>query len=441
MRSKRGRPKYVETKQVNPNTTKRKAFLFFFLCTTCLQIGILLFFFSHRPVYHQDSVLINEAVNQVEQDFRQLSMHRPVEGIDYTVLDLEETVLFQTKAELSTTINQAILQNDTILDLHLDGKIVGKMIIENRQVEQLEKRNQICMILFVVILITQCIIGFGYIIYIDKTMISPFHKLKAFAQRIAGGNLDIPLEMDQYNLFGAFTESFDIMRSELKKARLAEAKASESKKELIAKLSHDIKTPIASIKASSEVGLTLTTEEKTKMTFTKIMQKTDQITTLINNLFVSTLEELQQLAICPTEEHSTVLKELLENADYMHQAALPSIPDGLILMDKLRLQQVFDNIFANSYKYANTKIDVTISKTGECIAVEIEDYGKGVPNDEILLLTEKYQRGSNAKEKEGAGLGLYICEYLIKQMGGMFLVENGKHGLRVSVLLRLVGKN
>ena len=62
------------------------------------------------------------------------------------------------------------------------------------------------------------------------TMIRPFRKLKGFAERIAGGNLDIPLEMDKRNLFGAFTESFDIMRSELKKARLAEAQAQQSKK-------------------------------------------------------------------------------------------------------------------------------------------------------------------------------------------------------------------
>ena len=60
------------------------------------------------------------------------------------------------------------------------------------------------------------------------------------------------------------------MRSELKKARLAEAKANESKKELVAKLSHDIKTPVASIKAVSEVGIALAGNEKDKGNYGQI---------------------------------------------------------------------------------------------------------------------------------------------------------------------------
>ena len=90
--------------------------------------------------------------------------------------------------------------------------------------------------------------------------------MKDFAERIADGNLDIPLKMDRQNLFGAFTESFDIMRTELKKSRIAEANANESKKELVAKLSHDIKTPIASIKAASEVGAALSPDKKNRET-------------------------------------------------------------------------------------------------------------------------------------------------------------------------------
>lgn len=97
------------------------------------------------------------------------------------------------------------------------------------------------------------------------------------------GNLDLPLEMDRQNLFGAFTESFDLMRSELKKARLAEAKANAEKKELVAKLSHDIKTPVASIKAAAEVGLALSETERMKENYTQIIRKADQINGLITN--------------------------------------------------------------------------------------------------------------------------------------------------------------
>ena len=108
-------------------------------------------------------------------------------------------------------------------------------------------------------------------------------------------------------------------------------------------------------------------------------------------------------------------------------------------MDKLRLQQVFDNIFANSYKYADTKIDVTIQKQDSFLSVVIEDYGGGVSLEELPLLKEKYKRGSNVKDKEGAGLGLYISDYFMKEMHGKLIVENGDNGLRVIVIIALIG--
>ena len=245
--------------------------------------------------------------------------------------------------------------------------------------------------------------------------------------------------MDRQNLFGAFTESFDIMRSELKRAKIAEAKANADKKELVAKLSHDIKTPVASIKAASEVGAALANDEKIKDNYTQIIHKADQINVLITNLFSASLEELQQLSVIPEEIESKELKILLENSDYFHRTKIPNIPDCILYMDKLRLQQVFDNIFANSYKYADTKIDVTMQKQDSFLSVMIEDYGGGVSLEELPLLKEKYKRGSNVKDKEGAGLGLYISDYFMKEMHGKLIVENGDNGLKVIVIIALIG--
>ncbi|MDE7100749.1 MAG: HAMP domain-containing histidine kinase, partial [Anaeroplasmataceae bacterium] len=285
--------------------------------------------------------------------------------------------------------------------------------------------------------IVQLLLGMGYFLYLHHIILNPFSKLKGFAQRIAGGNLDIPLEMDRYNLFGAFTESFDLMRSELKKARIREAKANESKKELVAKLSHDIKTPVASIKAISEVELEISKIERDKDNYHQIIRKADQINTLITNLFTATLEELQQLSVCPIYLKSNLIKGMLENADYMHRAKIPSIPECFIYADSLRLQQVFDNIFANAYKYAKTDISVSILKEEQQIKIVIEDFGGGVKEEELSHLKEKFKRGSNAKNIEGAGLGLYISDYFLKEMHGNLQIENGASGLRVIVILSI----
>ena len=118
-----------------------------------------------------------------------------------------------------------------------------------------------------------------YRIYVlsGNIVIKPFKKLKGFAVRIAAGNLDFPLEMDRINLFGAFTESFDVMRDELKRSRIAEARAEAEKRELVAELSHDIKTPVASIKAASELGLLLADSDKVKDNYQNIIYKADQV--------------------------------------------------------------------------------------------------------------------------------------------------------------------
>lgn len=254
----------------------------------------------------------------------------------------------------------------------------------------------------------------------------PFGNLKGFAERVARGNLDVPLQMDRGNLFGAFTESFDIMRSELKKARLAEAKANASKKELIAKLSHDIRTPVASIKAVSELGTAVAENDKTRENFTRIISKADQINTLVGNLFSATLEELQQLTVTPADMSSAELRGMLESADYFHKAQIPNIPECMIYADKLRLQQVFDNIFANSYKYANTDIEVNTALDNRRLAVVFEDFGGGVSAEELPLLKEKFKRGSNTQNVNGAGLGLYISDRFMTEMKGELLISNNR---------------
>ena len=134
---------------------------------------------------------------------------------------------------------------------------------------------------------------------------------------------------------------------------------------------------------------------------------------------------------------SKELRTLLENADYLHRAIIPPIPDCVLFADKLRLQQVFDNIFANSYKYADTAINVAVCLEENDLAIRIEDSGGGIRESELPLLKEKFKRGSNTKDIEGAGLGLYIADHCMKRMQGRLEIENGAKGLRATVWVSL----
>ena len=98
---------------------------------------------------------------------------------------------------------------------------------------------------------------------------------------------------------------------------------------------------------------------------------------------------------------------------------------------------MFDNLFANSYKYAGTKIEVTADRGSSYLVIILEDYGGGVNEEELPLLKEKFKRGSNAKDMDGAGLGLYLSDYFMKEMKGELVLGNGQNGLRVSVNILL----
>lgn len=419
---------------------KRQMFIAGFILVFTAEVIALVIFAAQPSGLTQDTVAVNEIVMSVTQNFDSLENYENTSELDYTVLDGNGNLVYKTATGLSESVNAAIAHRDTILDVVSESGATGKVIIYNYGAQTLQAQKETAVAVLSVSAAVQCLICIGYAAYIRFTVIRPFNKLKNFARRVAGGNLDIPLEMDRKNLFGAFTESFDIMRAELKKARLAEAQARKSKKELVAKLSHDIKTPVSSIKAVSEVGIALTDSEKDRENYLQIILKSDQINALVTNLFTATLEELQQLTVTPSDIESYKIKDMLKNADYLRKAALPEIPECLIFADALRLQQVFDNIFSNSYKYAKTEISVSAELGENSLDISIEDFGGGVSPEDLPVIKEKFRRGDNSVGTEGAGLGLYISDRFMKEMDGSLNIVNGVKGLKVTVSLRLSGK-
>lgn len=362
----------------------------------------------------------------------------PDEEFDYAVLDNDSNVLIYTRDDVAKSISSATSNYDIIRDIEKDGVVVGKILVHNPKAE-LAKQTNTKIAVFVGSLIAVTILVFVfYYLYIKKSVIDPFRKLKSFAVRIAGGNLDTPLEMDKGNAFGAFTESFDIMREELKASHDREEKAVKSRKELVAQLSHDIKTPVASIKAMTDV-MSLTATDETKDTIAAISAKADQIDELISNLFHATLEELEQLEVKPEDVNSTDIVKIIKDADYLGKIKKLDIKEAVVYADKLRLNQVVSNIIFNSYKYANTEISVNgkFDSENKYLLIEIADKGPGVPEDELEIITQKFKRGSNVGNNDGSGLGLYISDYLMKKMDGRLTPKNIEGGFAVELALKI----
>jgi signal transduction histidine kinase len=227
------------------------------------------------------------------------------------------------------------------------------------------------------------------------------------------------------------------MRDELKKARENERAADRSKKELVASLSHDIKTPVASIEAAVELMLVKAKDEKEKTQLERISKKAEQINSLVTDMFHATLEELQALSVNTAEIQSTLLPKLIQNSDYKAKTKPFIVPGCIVLADPVRLQQIFDNIIVNSYKYAGTDIEINAAIDENFLVIDIRDFGPGAPEDELPLLFNKFYRGKNAVEKSGYGLGLHIAKFLSEQMSAKLTCETRPGGFAVTLFLQL----
>ena len=313
------------------------------------------------------------------------------------------------------------------------------------------------------------VLGYALILIVYRFEIKPVSEMENFASEIAKGNLDVPLPIHKNNMFGNFTESFDIMREELKASKERELEAEKAKREMVAELSHDLKTPVATIRATCEVLDLIYRKDIEKLenelkekadSFTDtdkaerekrllglksnlekigyIYNKANMINELVGSVFRATLDDMQEIKIEPKENESVTIESYFEGLkEYGNIIMDNHIPECLVYMDKLRMEQVIDNIVGNSYKYAGTDIHVSFDETemvlpgngnkASFIKITIRDGGPGVSEDDLPLLTEKFHRGSNAADKQGYGLGLYLANhYMEKQGGGMeYYNDNG----------------
>lgn len=277
--------------------------------------------------------------------------------------------------------------------------------------------------------------------YIYWSVLRPFKKLQDFAEQIAKGDFNVPLDYERKNYFGKFTWAFESMRKEITKARASEKEAIENNQTIIATLSHDIKTPIASIRAyveGMEANMDNTTEKRKKY-LSVIMRKCDEVSGLTNDLLLHSIANLDKLQIIEEEVKlcsflQQAVKEISgEEGDvYFHT---PSF-DTTVFVDSKRLMQIMENIINNARKYAKTKIDVSVEKNQDNIEIYIRDYGKGIADEDIPFIFDKFYRGKNSREEQGSGLGFYIVKYLTMRMGGDIRVHNREKGFEVVLIFQ-----
>lgn len=286
--------------------------------------------------------------------------------------------------------------------------------------------------------------------YLYRSVIKPFQKLEDYAGELARGNFDVKLRYERRNPFGAFTWAFDHMRIEIERARESERQAIENHKTVIATLSHDIKTPVASVRAYTE-ALTAnmdTTAERRARYASVILKKCDEVTALTNDLLLHSLSDMDKLQIvCKPARLDLLLRETLAEQIAKQRDETPvtlqePLPPVIVSVDARRFRQTVGNLLANTEKYApdasvhiRLEAPVRYAHTAYRCALHIKDDGPGVSPEDLPFLFDKFYRGKNVAAQAGAGLGLYIVKYVMRQMGGDAVVANYREGDGLEIVL------
>lgn len=334
----------------------------------------------------------------------------------YCVISLNGDVLIGEKIgnSYNESINRAVKLGYPTFDILSNDEIVGKLIVlidYNGFVKTERVSTIIAITVFYICLIAIVVV---YMLYLELIVFRPFKKMSDYASFIANGELDIPLEMDRGNIFGAYTESFNTMRLQLKAAKEAENKARKDKENFILEINHDMLSPLAVIKAAIQNMSAKDNGHHISL----IEEKVEELESILNDLMTANLQDNSEYKMYIDEVSSNKLVEILKMCDYKQKISAIKVDECIVKCDEIRTAQIFSNILNNSYKYADTKIDVTgVTENGKLV-LNIRDYGKSLNPDELDRLTERYFRGSNAITGNGAGLGLHIVETCQRKQGG-----------------------
>ena len=271
----------------------------------------------------------------------------------------------------------------------------------------------------------------------------PLDTLTAGVARIRDGDLDTPIAYGEPDEFKSACDAVDEMTARLK-ASLEQQAAQQQKQELIAGMSHDLKSPLTAIRAYTEGLLEgVAQDEATRQRYLQtIYAKEADMETLVNRLFAFARMDVSQYPVHP---EPLALRPALE-AVAEEQASVDvsvDVPDMTVLADRELLRRIAVNLLDNSRKYggrADVRVRVTAEKRGAAADIAFTDNGAGVPPEQLPRLFDVFYRGDAARTTpgNGSGIGLAVVKKSAEELGGAVRAENAAGGgLRVVVTLPL----
>ena len=269
--------------------------------------------------------------------------------------------------------------------------------------------------------------------WIYTGIVTPIRHLQVATKNITEGNLDFEMPAGGDDEIGELCTDFEEMRRRLKESAEEKVDSERKNKELISNISHDLKTPITAVKGYVE-GLmdgVADTPEKQEKYIRTIYNKANDMERLISELtFYSkidtnripyTFDKIYVNAYFTdcVEELSIELEE--KNIDL---AYFNYVDENVqVIADAEQIKRVINNIVGNSIKYMDKPkgyINIRVKDVGDFVQVEIEDNGRGISNQDLPLIFNRFYRTDTSRNSAqgGSGIGLSIVKKIVEDHGG-----------------------
>lgn len=284
---------------------------------------------------------------------------------------------------------------------------------------------------------------------LSKSIRTPINELRDAVGNITDGNLDFEVFGSNYEEINALCVSFDDMRRELKSAREREEEMKRERSMLIANISHDLKTPVTSIKGYIEGikdGIADTPEKMEKYLDT-IYAKAILVDEMISNLSAFSKLELSKIVFSFVRgDIVDFIRELageyridVERHGMVFDVNLPE-NSIYVQMDYEQLHRVFANLIDNAVKYKREgigHIDISIEENEKGVFVRVCDAGIGIKENELNSVFDEFYRVDAARNPKikGSGLGLGIAKQIVEKHGGKIWLRNMEPGTMAVVYL------
>lgn len=306
-------------------------------------------------------------------------------------------------------------------------------------------------IVFAVIFMTREVFQVLFMLRLQRRILEPVGELKQGIEAVSEGNFDVVLETNVNNEFAMLFEAFNTMSSELGQMNQVKAEYEENRKNLIANITHDIKTPLASIQGYMEtINEGAVTDPETLKRYNEIILNNVVYTNkLINDLFLFSKLDMDKIAFEFKEVHAKAFfRDMMEEMGFevkelgytwLYEDELHE--DVILAVDGKRIYQSMRNIIGNAIKYG-AKDDLKIIASvrldhGHCI-VNIIDNGPGIGPEHLAHIFKRFYRIDQARTKDtmSTGLGLAISKEFIEAHDGRIEIES-REGLGTSIRIAL----